>query len=178
MPPAIDEGGQVMGYSIEEMSTEMHRVIAADPGLEGRKKVCALVQKACSDETFVAKHLPADGPERKILYEDPEFGFCILAHVYHGAKESAPHDHGPTWAIYGQAVGETVMSDWDKLAPASEGEPGKVRLRREYTLTPGMAYVYNEGDLHSPRRAGSTRLIRIEGRDVTKIRRFAYERVA
>ena len=91
---------------------------------------------------------------------------CILAHVYRDAKESAPHDHGPTWAIYGQAFGETVMSDWDKLAPASEQEPGKVRLRRQYTLTPGMAYVYNEGDLHSPRRDGPTRLIRIEGRDV------------
>jgi hypothetical protein len=67
-----------MGYSLEEMSTEMHRIIAADPGPEGRKKVCALVQKACADEAFVAKHLPPDGPERKILYEDPEFGFCIM----------------------------------------------------------------------------------------------------
>jgi len=167
-----------MAYSIEEMASEMHRIVADDPGPGGREKVCALVRKACSDKEFVAKHLPADGPERKILYEDPEFGFCILAHVYHGAKESAPHDHGPTWAIYGQAVGETVMSDWDMVSPASESETGKVKLRREYTLTPGMAYVYNEGDLHSPRRAGSTRLIRIEGRDVTKIRRFPYERVA
>src|SRR5580704_5596212 len=148
-----------MGYSLDEMAGEMHRIIAADPGPEGRKKVCALVQKACSDADFVAKHLPADGPERKILYEDPEYGFCILAHVYHGAKESSPHDHGPTWAIYGHAVGETIMSEWD-------------------TLTPGMAYVYNEGDLHSPRRDGSTRLIRIEGRDVTKIQRFPYRQVA
>ena len=129
-------------------------------------------------ELQALKHLPADGPERKILYEDPEFRFCILAHVYHGAKESAPHDHGPTWAIYGQAMGETVMSDWEMLEPASEGQVGKVRLRRNYTLTPGMAYVYNEGDLHSPRRDGPTRLIRIEGRDVTKIRRYAYEQVA
>jgi hypothetical protein len=167
-----------MGYSLDEMAGEMRRIIAADPGPEGRKKVCALVQKACSDSEFVAKHLPADGPERKILYEDPEYGFCILAHVYHGAKESSPHDHGPTWAIYGQAVGETIMSDWDKLTPASEDGPGTVRLRRSYTLTPGMAYVYNEGDLHSPRREGSTRLIRIEGRDVTKIQRFPYRQVA
>jgi hypothetical protein len=167
-----------MAYTIERMSDEMHNIIRADPGPEGRKKVCELVKKACADAEFVGKHLPEDGPERKILYEDPEFKFCILAHVYHGAKESSPHDHGPTWAIYGQAVGETVMSDWDKVSSASENEPGKVKLRREYTLTPGMAYVYNEGDLHSPRRAGSTRLIRIEGQDVTKIRRFAYERVA
>jgi hypothetical protein len=52
-----------------------------------------------------------------------------------------------------------------------------VRLVREYSLTPGMAYVYNEGDLHSPRRAGPTRLIRVEGRNVEKIRRLAYEAV-
>ena len=167
-----------MAYTIEQMSDEMHRIVAADPGPDGRKKVCALVQTACADEAFVAKHLPADGPERKILYEDPDLKFCILAHVYRDAKESAPHDHGPTWAIYGQAVGQTVMSDWDMVEPASEGHVGKVRLRRNYTLTPGMAYVYNEGDLHSPRRDGPTRLIRIEGRDVTKIRRYAYERVA
>ena len=167
-----------MAYTLEQMSDEMHRIIAADPTPEGRKKVCGLVQKACTDATFVAEHLPTDGPERKILYEDPDYNFCILAHVYRDAKESAPHDHGPTWAIYGQAMGQTVMSDWDMVEPASEGHVGKVRLRRNYTLTPGMAYVYNEGDLHSPRRDGPTRLIRIEGRDVTKIRRYAYERIA
>lgn len=167
-----------MGYTLAQMSEEMHRIIATDPGPEGRKEVCALVQKACADPAFVAEHLPTDGPERKILYEDPDYKFCILAHVYHDAKESSPHDHGPTWAIYGQAIGQTVMSDWDMVEPAGEGQVGKVRLRRNYTLTPGMAYVYNEGDLHSPRRDGPTRLIRIEGRDVTKIRRYPYERVA
>ena len=110
-----------MAYTLEQMSDEMHRIIAAEPGPEGRAKVCALVQKACADEAFVAQYLPADGPERKILYEDPDFSFCILAHVYRDAKESAPHDHGPTWAIYGQASGQTVMSDWDMIEPASEG---------------------------------------------------------
>lgn len=164
-----------MSYTLEQMSDEMHRVLAENPGPEGRKQACALVQKACADRDFVTKHLPADAPERKILYEDPELKFCILGHVYHDAKESAPHDHGPTWAIYGQASGETVMSDWDMIEPASEGHVGKVRLRRQYTLTPGMAYVYNEGDLHSPRRETDTRLIRIEGIDLAKVRRDKYE---
>jgi len=125
-----------MGYTIEQMSDDMHRVIAADPGPKGREKVCELVRKACADQEFVAKHLPEDGPERKILYEDPEYKFCTLAHVYHGAKESAPHDHGPTWAIYGQASGKTVMSDWSLVEPASKDEPGKVRLVREYPRRP------------------------------------------
>ena len=167
-----------MGYTLEQFSADCHRILAADPGPEGRKKVCGLVQKAAIDPEFVARHLPDDGPDRKILYEDPELGFCILAHVYHGAKQSAPHDHGPTWAIYGQAMGETVMTDWALISPASEERPGKVRHVRDYKLAPGAAYVYNEGDLHSPRREGSTKLIRIEGRNVEKIRRFPYEAVA
>ena len=166
-----------MGYTLEQFSADCHRALAADPGPDGRKKVCELVQKACADKDFVAKHLPDDGAERHILYEDPELGFCILGHVNRGAKQSPPHDHGPTWAIYGQAVGETVMTDWAMVSPASEGQTGKVRYVRDYTLAPGAAYVYNEGDLHSPRRDASTKLIRIEGRNVEKIRRFPYEKV-
>jgi len=40
-----------------------------------------------------------------------------------------------------------------------------------------MAKVYNEGDLHSPRRDGPTKLIRFEGEDVTKITRLSYRAV-
>src|ERR1700719_2759016 len=164
-----------MGYTLERFSSECHRILAADPGVEGRKKVCALVQDVLKDEDFVSTHLHDGVPERKILYEDPELGFCILAHVNHGARESKPHDHGPSWAIYGQAHGETVMSDWEMLEPATVERPGKVRLVRQYTLKPGMAYVYNEGDLHSPARNGTTKLIRIEGRNLETVRRLAYE---
>jgi hypothetical protein len=166
-----------MGYTLPEFAAACHRALAENPGVEGRRRVCALVQEVCKDEAFVAEHLGDDVPERKILYEDPEFGFCILGHVNRGARASMPHDHGPTWAIYGQARGETLMSDWALVEPASETKPGKVRLVRQYTLTPGMAYLYNEGDLHSPCREGSTRLIRIEGKNVETIRRLAYEPV-
>ena len=38
-----------------------------------------------------------------------------------------------------------------------------------------MAHLYNEGDLHSPRRDGDTRLIRIEGTDLTKVKRDKFE---
>jgi hypothetical protein len=164
-----------MSHTLEQLSAACHDALAADAGVEGRKKVCALIQQALTDKEFLAAHLGDDVPERKILYEDPELGFCILAHVNHGARESKPHDHGPSWAIYGQAEGETIMSDWALVEPASEDHPGRVRLVREYSLTPGMAYVYNEGDLHSPRRSGSTKLIRVEGRNLEKIRRLAYE---
>jgi hypothetical protein len=138
--------------------------------------VCALLQDILKDQAFIATHLSDDGPERKIIFEDPTLGFCILAHVYKGAKESPPHDHGPSWAIYGQARGTTVMNDWALVEPAAEGRPGKVRHVRSYPLTPGMAHVYNEGDLHSPRRDGPTWLIRVEGTNMDKVKRLSYER--
>ena len=166
-----------MAYTLEQFSAACHSALKADPGLEGRQKVRALLQDVLEDKEFITTNLRDDGPERKVLYEDSEFGFCILAHVYKGAKESRPHDHGPSWAIYGQVRGETEMTDWELVQPASDDKPGKVRQVKTYALRPGMAYIYNEGDLHSPRRAGPTQLIRIEGKNMEKVRRLAYEQV-
>src|SRR5438552_11454788 len=166
-----------MGYGIEQFSAECRRILKQDPGVEGRKQVCELVREVLKDDSFVRTYLTDDVPERKVLYEDPELGFCILGHVYQGAKDSNPHDHGPTWAIYGQAFGETIMTEYECLARASADRLGKARPVRDYKLRPGDAYVYNEGDLHSPRRDGATRLIRIEGKNVETIKRYPYQRV-
>ena len=133
-----------MSWTLETFSAACQRALTEDPGPEGRQKVCAIVQDVLTDDAFVAKHVGDDVPERKILYEDPELGFCILAHVNHGAKESQPHDHGKYWAIYGQAEGETVMSDWQLVEPAKDGKPGKVRHVRAYPLKPGMAKLDRE----------------------------------
>jgi len=166
-----------MPYSLESFAAAAHDILANDNSPQGREEVCALLRDVLKDRAFVAEHLGDDVPERKILYEDPQLGFCILAHVNRGAKESQPHDHGAYWAIYGQAEGETVMSDWQLVEAAKDGKPGKVRHVRAYPLEPGMAKVYNEGDIHSPRRQAATRLIRIEGRNMEGQPRGTFERV-
>jgi len=63
------------------------------------------------------------------------------------------------------------------LEPASADKPGKVKEVRSYKLTPGVAHIYNEGDLHSPKRVGPTSLIRIEGTNMAKVKRFKYQPV-
>jgi predicted metal-dependent enzyme (double-stranded beta helix superfamily) len=163
-----------MTHTLEDFAATCHAILAADPGPAGRQKVCSVLEDVLKDQDFVATHLGDDVPERKIIYQDKELGFCILAHVYLDARQSPPHDHGPTWAIYGQAAGETLMTDWAMVQPAAPGHPGTVRRVRDYVLKPGMAKVYDVGDLHSPRRDGPTRLIRFEGQDVTTIKRLAY----
>jgi hypothetical protein len=168
-------GEKSMSYTLEQFAASCHDVLKADPGLGGRRKVCLLLAQALQDESFVSTYLSKNVSERTLLYEDPELGFCILAHTYQGPKDSAPHDHGPSWAVYGQGDGETQMTDWQRVESAPDSTIGKVRQVRTYTLTPGMAHLYNEGDVHSPRRSGPTRLIRIEGCNMEKVRRFTYQ---
>jgi len=167
-----------MSITIEQFGKQCHDFIAADPGPASRAKICALLQTALQDPDFVKTYVDPNGPERKIIYQDAEFGFCVLAHSYKGAKGSPPHDHGPTWAIYGQATGQTIMTDWELVTPGDATKPGTVRKVKDYVLTPGMAYAYEPGVLHSPRRDDSTTLIRIEGLDVSKITRQPFIAIA
>ncbi|MDO9708391.1 cupin domain-containing protein [Paracraurococcus lichenis] len=163
-----------MSLSVEQFANQCREALLADPGPAGRVAVVELVQEALKDPAFVAEALPEGTPERKVLYEDPDLGFTILAHAYVGAKGSNPHDHGPSWAIYGQAAGETVMTDWDCLARPEGETPGKAKRNRDYVLKPGDAYLYEPGVLHSPRRDGSTKLIRIEGINMDRVKRQPY----
>src|SRR5690349_2062759 len=112
-----------MPHTLSSFARDVHDVLQAENNPAGRGKVAGLLQEALADRDFVDSLFQPDAPERKVVYEDPDLGFCILAHRYTGAKSSPPHDHGPSWAIYGQAEGETLMSDWVPAAAATPGEP-------------------------------------------------------
>jgi predicted metal-dependent enzyme (double-stranded beta helix superfamily) len=163
--------------TLTQFAKECHDILKADPGPNGREKIRTRLQQLLKDSSFVEASVTEKTPERHILYEDPELGFCILAHNYASAKTSPPHDHGPSWAIYGQAKGETEMTDYTRIAEPANGAPGKAKPVRTYKLTPGIAHVYNEKDLHSPTRRGPTRLIRLEGLNMDRIKRDKFETV-
>ena len=161
--------------SVADFIAEARRIIYAEPDQNGRKKLVIALRKALQDPGFVAEALPEGTPERKVISEDPTFGFTILAHAYQGAKGGQPHDHAAGWAIYGQAVGETIMTDFECLARPDGVNPGKAKPTRDYSLKPGDAYLYEVGVLHAPRRDTATKLIRIEGLNMDKFKRLPYE---
>ena len=142
-------------------------------GRAGKEGVLACVKKALASPEFLETHLGPDATaEREIIYEDPDYDFCICAHVYEGARTGGPHDHGPTWAIYGQAAGETEMTDW-RIVDAAGRTTSRAGSSSPASMTmrPGDAHLYDVGDVHAPRRMSATRLIRIEGCDTMKVKR-------
>lgn len=166
-----------MKTPVDRFASECRAILRKDPGPAGRREICQRLEQLLRDPAFLSACLGEATPERQVLYEDPDLGFTLLAHKYEGPKTSPPHDHGPSWAIYGQARGETEMTDYALVEPAAPGKPGKARALRTYKLTPGVAYLYNEGDLHSPLRRGPTQLIRIEGMNMDRVKRLKFEPV-
>jgi hypothetical protein len=163
-----------MTTTLPDFGARVRNTLLEDDGPAGRERAAALLRAALQDRPFIDALFDANTPERKVLYEDADLGFCILAHRYTDAKAGPPHDHGTSWAIYGQADGETVMSDWAVVEPAANGRPGQVRKLRDYTMTPGVVHLYNEGAIHAPSRSGPTRLVRIEGTNLERVARGRY----
>jgi len=161
-----------MTYTLEQLSGDIRDALKADSGTTGKEAVCKLVSKVLLDQEFIAKHLTSEQCHpRKVLFEDPELGFCVCGHVYEKAAHGAPHDHGSSWAIYGLATGDTEMTDWRIVKKGDGDTPSLVEPVKTYVLKPGDSHFYDVGMVHSPKRDGLTKLVRIEGRNLDHVKR-------
>lgn len=165
-----------MSHTIESFASECHRLIAAENGPAGREKVRELLESVLQDEAFVHKYLDSLEAPKTVLYEDPDYGFLILGHTHRGANEGNPHDHGTSWAIYGQARGETTMTEWKPVGTPDKDGRQPVDVAERYVLKPGTARLYNERKIHSTKRDDATRLIRITGTNVDTVVRGRYRK--
>jgi hypothetical protein len=163
-----------MTYTLTQLAADIRETLKADPGTAGKQKVCGFVSRALADKEFIAAHLKdrvKGAHPREVLYEDPELGFCICGHVYDGPANGSPHDHGPSWAVYGQATGITEMTDWRIVETGAGDSPSLVEPVRTYTMKPGDAHLYDVGAVHSPKREAPVKLIRIEGKNLDSVKR-------
>src|SRR5258708_22945293 len=118
-----------MLYTLEQLSADIRDALKADSGEAGKQAVCGLVWKVLLDKDFVAQHLNADQCRpRKVLYEDPDLGFCVCGHVYETAAHGSPHDHASSWAIYGVAAGHPPKPrGWITTARRDDGHPDHIK---------------------------------------------------
>ena len=166
-----------MNRVLFDLAQKCRTCLVRNPGSDGREKIAAYLKQLLIDQDAINNLVPINAGERDLLYQDPDLGFCILAHNYSGPKTAPPHDHGPSWAIYAQVRGETEMCEYDLVQQATDNTPGKVVVNKTYQMRPGDAYVYNEGVLHAPMRKEPTSLLRIEGTDMSKVKRLRYEQL-
>jgi hypothetical protein len=163
-----------MSYTLEALAADIRRELARDQSAMAKQAVCHHVSRALTDPEFLATHLkdkPAGSDPREILYEDPQLGFCICGHVYPNKAIGSPHDHGSSWAIYGQAAGVTEMTEWKIVEKGEGGKASLVEPVKTYEMHPGDVQFYDVGAVHSPKREAPVKLIRVEGRNLDHVKR-------
>lgn len=164
-----------MTYTLEAFCADAKDLLGGSPGPVGRDACRAALEKLLKDEDFLRDHC---GPERKAgietVYRDEELGFNVLIHAYETGKSGPPHDHGDSWAIYGQAVGETIMSTWKRVDDGSAAGKAKLEKDQTYQLDPGMAGIFEPRDIHSIVITDNCRFVRVTGTDLGTIETLVY----
>ena len=163
-----------MSYDLDAFVSDCRAILKRDPGPKGREDVRIHLEKLLTNREFVETYCGDQVPRGlKVLYEDPDLGFQVLAHINDKARVSPPHDHGASWAIYGQATLYTDMTEWER----EDDGPGQAKLKpvKKYRLLPGHAGIYQDGTIHSIDYPDSARFIRVTGTNLDNIQRVRFD---
>jgi hypothetical protein len=162
-----------MAYDLDQFIADCRSTLSRDGGPGGREQVRLNLERLLANPDFVRKTCGDDVPSGlKLLYEDKELGFQILAHINDKARVSPPHDHGASWAIYGQAAKYTDMTEWEREDDSSDPAHAKLKPVKKYRLNPGDAGIYQDGAIHSIDYPDNARFVRVTGTNLDKINRI------
>lgn len=163
-----------MAYDFEQLKTDLRRIVKDGHSPAELERVRQCLAKLLTNQEFVEQTCGENAePGLKLLYEDPQFGFQVLAHINEKARTSPPHDHGESWAVYGQAIGYTDMREWQRTDDGADSDHAKLEPTRSYRLNPGEVGVYSHGAIHAIDYPDKSRFIRITGTNLDKIWRVA-----
>jgi predicted metal-dependent enzyme (double-stranded beta helix superfamily) len=159
-----------MSYDLETFYRDCRESLKADPGKAGQESVQRNVEKLLDDPGFCAAHLGDDAQSGiRTLYRDPEADFCVLIHIYETGKTGPPHDHGASWAVYGQVAEFTDMTRWKRTDGGTGEGHAEVEPEMTFRLEPGMAGKFGSGEIHSVKFPDGARFIRVTGTDLDSI---------
>ena len=164
-----------MSYDLDSFTTECHAIFKSDPGPAGREKVRVLLEKLLSNNAFVQKHCVESSPGLHLLFEDPELKFQVLAHINQNARVSPPHDHGASWAIYGQVIQHTDMTEWERTDDRADPARAALKPVKTYRLSPGQAGIYQDGKIHSIDYPEKSCFVRVTGTNLDRIEREMFD---
>lgn len=170
-----------MAYSFDQFCADCRQALKADPGPGGHETVRRNLEKLLADRDFVAAECGPDArPGIRTIYRDAETGFNVLVHVYEAGKTGPPHDHGRSWAVYGQAAEWTDMTLWTRKDDGSQDGFAALEEERTFRLNPGEAGTFEVGQIHSIHFPDGARFVRVTGTDLDSIptSRFDLEKQA
>ncbi|SRR5579875_387506 len=165
-----------MAYALEHFIDDCRAALRRDPGPAGREAVRGMLERLLRDRDFIARYCSDGTPAGlHLLHDDAALGFQILAHINEKARVGQPHDHGRSWAIYGQATGYTDMTEYERIDKGADPARAELRITRRYRLNPGEAGIFQNGAIHSIDYPDKARFVRVTGTNLDKIPRAMFD---
>jgi len=161
-----------MGYSLQDFARDTREILKAGSSRAQVEKVKTKMEQLLVDPGFVKQYFSDEQPKGLKRIHIDATGFEIMTYRYDEARKSNPHDHGDSWAIYGQVAEYTEMTLWQRTDDGSDSEVAKLKAGTPYRLVPGKAGVYYGRELHSTATPVNTRYLRITGTDLENIERL------
>ncbi|MEM7021543.1 MAG: hypothetical protein AAF637_03020 [Pseudomonadota bacterium] len=165
-----------MTESLKAFCQKCADALREDPGAGGKEQIRKHLEKLLGERDFVDAYL---GPDAELgvhmLHRDPELGFCVLAHINLESSSSPPHDHGSSWAIYGQATSYTDMTEYRRTDGAAGTGHADLEEVRRYRLEPGHAGLYDVGAIHAISYGNDARFVRVTGADLEQVPRLKFD---
>jgi predicted metal-dependent enzyme (double-stranded beta helix superfamily) len=165
-----------MAYEFDQFTRDCRQTLMGGQTPAELEQVRQLLTKLLGNQAFVEKTCgaKAEGGLHRI-YVDPELGFEVLAHINEKARTSPPHDHGESWAIYGQAIGYTDMTEFNRVDDGKNPDVAKLEEAKHYRLNPGEVGTYSHGAIHAINYPDKSRFIRVTGTNLDNIWRVAFD---
>jgi hypothetical protein len=163
-------------YDLKRFIDDCRSTLKRDPGPAGREKIRVLLERLLKDKNFIAAHCSDRTPKGLyVLHDDAELGFQILAHINEKARGSPPHDHGASWAIYGQAASYTDMTEYRRVDGGADPNTVKLEVTKKYRLNPGQAGIFQDGAIHSIDYPDESLFVRVTGTNLDRIARSSFD---
>jgi predicted metal-dependent enzyme (double-stranded beta helix superfamily) len=165
-----------MSYDLNRFIDDCRETLKRDPGRAGRERIRVLLERLLKDKDFIAAHCSDRTPKGLfVLHDDAELGFQILAHINEKARRSPPHDHGASWAIYGQARSYTEMTEYERVDDRADPATAKLKTTKTYRLDPGQAGIFQDGAIHSIDYPDGSQFVRVTGTNLDRIARSSFD---
>ena len=109
------------------------------------------------------------------IFKDPKHGFIVYTHIIEKGRTSPPHDHGASWAVYGQARKHTAMTEYRRLDDTQKNGWAEIAVSKQYRLEPGMVGKFGPHEIHQIRFEDNARFIRVTGSDLFVEKTLVYD---
>ena len=173
-----------MSYSLGDFWDDTRAILLESDDRNGRENIRQKLELLLREAAFCAAYV---GPDSDLgvsqIFEDPDLHFCVLAYNMAESRTSPPHDHGRSWAVYGQAAGYTDMTIWSAAGSCdgkghAEGDGkggGNIEPVRTFRLEPGQAGLFDVREIHSIQYPEGSKFVRVTGVDMSQETRRVFD---